>query len=129
MFGVGDFSLTETLVVTFVAILFSLASASMVALTTAVVPDIRVVIGYVFRALFFVSGTFFSLDQVPEKWQSVFLMNPFALLIHEFRLAILLPEAIDLAWLGILSLISIVIGTAGFYWLTRFDRVLPKYVL
>lgn len=127
--GVARFSAAETLIVTVVAVLFALGTASVVALLTALVQDTRVVIGYVFRALFFVSGTFFSLDQVPEEWRSVFLMNPFALLMHEFRLAVIYPQALDLAWLVALSLTSVAVGAVGFALLARFDRVLPKYVI
>lgn len=33
----------------------------------------------------FLSGTFYTLDQLPEKWQSVCLLNPFFYMIDGFR--------------------------------------------
>ena len=123
------FSAFETLIVIATGLTFSLAMASLVALATAFIPDVRVVVGYVFRALFFVSGLFFSIDRVPEEWRNAFLCNPFALLVHEFRLAMISPESIDPGWLGTLMLASTAVGIVGFYLLGRFDRVLPKYAL
>ena len=127
--GNQNFSLWETLLVCSVAILFALAVAPLVAFASALVADTRVVISYLFRALFFISGTFFSLERVPEDLRSIFLLNPFALLLHEFRLAVLSPDGLDLGWLMSLAAISLLIAIAGFRLLISFDRKLPKYVL
>jgi len=129
LFDIGHFSILQTLIVTFVAVLFTLASASIVALVTAIIPDFRLIVGYTFRALFFVSGTFFSLERVPEEWKNLFLMNPFALLMHELRIAMIYPDSLNLNLLGNLILISLAMGVIGYFWLVRLDRSLPKYVL
>ncbi|MEM7191309.1 MAG: ABC transporter permease, partial [Pseudomonadota bacterium] len=115
--------------VVLVAGTFALSAASVVALVSTFFSDLRVLLGYLFRALFFLSGIFFSLDQVPEEWRTAFLSNPFALLIQEMRLAILYPAPIDYGWLTILFCVSLLVGVLGFFVLIKFDRVLPKYAI
>jgi homopolymeric O-antigen transport system permease protein len=118
----------QLIIVIAVAATFALASCSVTALVSLVISDFRVILGYVFRALFFLSGTFFTLDRVPEEWRTVFLANPFALLIHEMRVALMLPDSLDIIFLAVLLGASVVMGTIGFLLLLKFDRILPKYV-
>jgi lipopolysaccharide transport system permease protein len=117
----------ELFYVLLVATVFALASSSLVSLFNTFVSDVRVVLSYAFRALFFLSGTFFGLDRVPEEWRSLFLANPFALLIHELRVALILPQPLDYLRLSVLLLVSLMFGALGFFLLWKFDRVVPKY--
>lgn len=127
--GLRHISVPEVFAVTLVAVLFATGAASLVSLTAVFVRDVRPIIGYVFRALFFVSGTFFSLEQVPEKYRTLFLANPFALLMHEFRLAVTSPAGLDYGALSILAISSVAMLTLGAALLLRFDRQIPKYVI
>ena len=126
---IAEFSLLETIVVIIVACTFVTGVSSIVALFSALIRDVRMVIGYILRVLFFLSGLFYGLDQVPEAWRTFFLLNPFALLVHEFRLAVISSEGIDYGWLGLLFVVSLGIGWIGFWALFKFDRELPKYVI
>lgn len=129
LLGRGDVSAPQVLIVTAVAFLFSLACASLVSVAAGLVRDVQVAIQYAFRLLFFVSGTFFSLEQVPTEWQTTFLLNPFALLIQEYRVALMLPEQLNYAFLGLLMAVSLILLAFGQWILIRYDRVLPKYVI
>jgi lipopolysaccharide transport system permease protein len=128
VFGEAYIKPLQLAYVVLVAGTFALASASIVAFVSSVFRDLRVLLGYVFRALFFLSGIFFTLDQVPEEWRGVFLANPFALLIHELRIALLDPGPLDYGMLTILLGASLLLGVLGFFLLWKFDRILPKYV-
>ena len=55
--------------------------ASVVALATAFIPDIRAIVGYVFRALFLYLELFVGTGAAWE-WREWFLLNPFALIIR-----------------------------------------------
>jgi ABC-type polysaccharide/polyol phosphate export permease len=129
LLGRGDISLPHLALVTVVAFLFSLGCASIVSVFVSLITDLQIVIQYGFRLLFFISGTFFMLDQVPEQWRTVFLLNPFALLIHEYRSALLLPDAPNYGLLAVLTVVSLALLAIGQWILVRFDRVLPKYVV
>jgi lipopolysaccharide transport system permease protein len=126
-FGDPHIKPLQLLYVLFVAVMFSLAASSLVAGASIVVRDLRVVLGYVFRALFFLSGIFYTIERVPEEWRSAFLANPFALLIQQLRVAILTPDPLDYVRLTILLGVSLLLGAAGFYFLWKYDRVLTKY--
>lgn len=127
--GRGNVSLPQLMIVSVVAFLFGLGCASIVSVATSLVSDLQMVIQYVFRLLFFVSGTFFTLDHIPEQWRTLYLLNPFALLIQEFRTALMLPEALHYDLLALLTVLSLVLLAIGQWILVRFDRVLPKYVI
>lgn len=125
----GDVSALQVLIVTAVAFLFSLACASLVSVAVSLLRDLQVAIQYAFRLLFFISGTFFGLEQVPSEWQTIFLLNPFALLIQEYRTALMQPEQLNFALLGLLTVVSMMLLALGQWVLIRYDRVLPKYVI
>ncbi|MDX2287578.1 MAG: ABC transporter permease [Hyphomicrobiaceae bacterium] len=127
----GNFhaSALEVIAVIAVAVVFATGAATLVSFASALVRDVRPVIGYVFRALFFLSGTFFALDKVPEEWRTVFLLNPFALLMHEFRLAVNSSQGLDWGLLGALFLVSSILTAIGVTALVRFDRKFPKYMI
>lgn len=127
--GRGDISLLQLLIVSGVAFLFSLGCASIVSVAVSLVSDLQILIQYAFRLLFFMSGTFFTLDQVPEQWQTLFLLNPFALLIQEYRAALMLPETMHYDLLALLTVVSLALLAIGQWILVRYDRVLPKYVI
>ena len=119
----------EVLFVALTCLIFCLSLSSIFANLGIIFPDISNILGYTFRALFFLSGIFFDLSRVPAEWQGVFLSNPFALLIHNMRLALILPGSIDYASLLILIAISVTLSAFGFYFLVKLDRIYPKIVL
>lgn len=127
--GRGHLSLVHLLLVSSIAFLFSLACATIVSVATSIIKDLQIVIQYAFRLLFFVSGTFFAIDQVPEQWRTLFLLNPFALLIQEYRAALLVTDAPNYGLLALLTMVSLVLLAFGQWILVRYDRVLPKYVI
>ncbi|MGR8920300.1 MAG: ABC transporter permease [Gammaproteobacteria bacterium] len=129
LLGIGEVSVVETVFVFFVAFVFVTGMASIFSIASAALADVRVVLGYAFRLLFFVSGLFFTLDDVPERFRDLFLLNPFALLVHEFRLAMLTPAPLDYDKLLVLLVVSLLSALIGFRLLVRFDRTLPKYVI
>lgn len=129
LLGRGDVSFLQIVILTVIAFVFCLACASLVSVAAGLIHDVQVAIQYAFRLLFFVSGTFFSLEQVPVEWQTTFLLNPFALLIQEYRVALMLPEQLNYALLGLLMAVSLILLIFGLWILIRYDRVLPKYVI
>jgi len=127
--GRGDVSLLQITIVTVVAFLFSWACASIVAVIASVITDLQIIIQYAFRMLFFISGTFFTIDHVPEAWRNIYLLNPFALLIQEYRVALMLPDQLNYGFLALLVAVSIPLLVFGQWLLVRYDRILPKYVI
>ena len=91
-------------------------------------PDLSVVIGALLPMGMFVSGVFFSIDQVPADLQVYFLMNPMAGLISEYRNVLLYDQLPNFSYLASVSAICIVIMIGSLWILNRFDRIYPRLV-
>jgi lipopolysaccharide transport system permease protein len=91
-------------------------------------PDFRVIIDNVLMMLFFMSGIFFDIGQLPETVKGYLIINPMALLIMMYRKLLIegaLPDFQQIAWIMSFSLAILMLAL----WLfRRFDRVYPKVV-
>lgn len=90
------------------------------------IPDLAIVISTVLPMGMFVSGVFFTLDQIPEAYRSYFLMNPMAGLIEEYRNVLLNERLPDFSYLGVVTGASLIAMVFGFWMLNRFDRLYPR---
>ena len=98
-------------------------------LTAAVmpfIPDLAKVMELAMRAGLFISGVFFSVDQIPEPLQAYFLMNPMAFIIQAFREVLMKNTIPDLEHLAIISLCSIAAIIVGYQIIKRNNVVYPK---
>lgn len=72
--------------IVFVAQLFFIVSLALpLSICAAYLPDLMNVVSSLFRLLFFLSGIFFTREQVPEKLQYYFDLNPIAHFMTAFR--------------------------------------------
>jgi len=88
---------------------FSFIAAALVPL----LPDLHYFIDHALRLLFFLSGIFYSIRQVPAEYQDVFLYNPMALLIDAYRQVLLhqqWPEAGRVALVLAIGLAAVILG-------------------
>lgn len=117
-------ALPAVLVVEFLLIL---GIACVLSAATPFLPDLEVILGHLFRMLFFVSGVFYAIDSIPEKYRFAMRLNPMASLIEAYR-AILLhgawPRFQALAWIAGLALVLLL---GGWGVIRRFDRQYPKF--
>lgn len=130
LLGNKTFNFGLLAVVILTAMLFCYAVSPWMAMAGALLSDLGRIVGYIFRLLFFVSGIFFPLSKVPLEWQSTFLLNPFALLIYQFREALLRsePDILTHNLIG-LTLFCLIFGAIGYYLLNRYNRILPKLIM
>lgn len=109
-----------------VQFLFVLSIAMIVAMITPFVPDVKVIIDNGMMLLFFISGIFFSIDDVHEPIRSYLLWNPMAFLIDEYRSILLGASWPDWAHLAMIMLLSSLIGVGGLYLLNKLDHKFGK---
>jgi lipopolysaccharide transport system permease protein len=109
-----------------VQFLLILGTSCVLAAAMPFLPDLDVVLGHVFRMLFFVSGVFYAIASVPVKYHFYLRLNPIASLIEAYR-AVLLEGRIP-AWepVALIASASLVALTAGVALIGRFDRQYPK---
>jgi lipopolysaccharide transport system permease protein len=81
------------------------------------VPDVPGITSPLSMVLMFLSGVFFSIDNLSPTMQLVFRANPVASLIHDARGAMLygqVPDFITIAWVFVLSAAMAILGYAFF---------------
>lgn len=90
------------------------------------IPDLRYVIDNGLLLLLFLSGVFFSIDEMGEPIRGLLNLNPMAILIEGWRSVLLegvMPDARGIAYL---VLFSLVFGGLSTWLLKLFDRRYPK---
>ncbi|MEZ9604492.1 ABC transporter permease [Vibrio sp. 10N.261.55.A10] len=113
----------------FVQLFFIIGCSLMAALAVPFVRDMSFVIPTVLQFLMFCSGIFFSHHDIPESAQSVFFLNPMAVILAAFRDVLVDGIAPNWGLLGYVSLLSLVL-IAFFCWLyNKLEYVLPRVVL
>lgn len=125
-----DFSLPYTALVVIVAVqfLFSGSLAYLLAALVPFIPDLRNFVDYGLRMLMFLSGVFYPADQLPERVQTWFYLNPMASIIESYRDVLIHQRWPDFGALGVVALLSCATVVPAIYLLTRYDRVYPKVV-
>ncbi len=89
-------------------------------------PDFEPILGNILQMMFFLSGIFYDLSNLPAKLAVWLAFNPMAVLIMQFRKIVL--EAQWPAWNSLLTplVISLVILTVSLAVIHRYDKVYPK---
>jgi len=90
------------------------------------VPDIKIILEKILMLGFFMSGVFFDLSKIPEKYQFYFMLNPMAVLIKEYRKVLLYnfcPDWISLVIIALFSITGIILAQII---IIRLDRKYPK---
>lgn len=103
--------------------------ASFLALLVPFFPDLNILINNAMTLLLFVSGVFFSIKDLPSNAQTIFYLNPMAVLIEAYR-----EVLIDGIWPHWIQLAAVVLGCLVFGAIVlrlakRFDKVYPKLVM
>ena len=115
--------------IVFVAQLFFIVSLALpLSICAAYMPDLMNVVSSLFRLLFFLSGIFFTREQVPEKLQYYFDLNPIAHFMTAFRSILIKGVAPSWHHLGYSVLIALVLFIFGLCLFYVVDKRLVKSV-
>ncbi len=110
-------------------ILLLMGVGSVVALIMPFIPDLKPIIDSGIIVLMLVSGIFFDIETLPEEAQSLLYINPFAILITQYRHVLLSgmdPNMERLLYVACLSAALLIIGLLlG----RRFDKEIPKVLI
>lgn len=98
-------------------------------LLAAIIPfaqDLKLVVDNLLMLMMFMSGIFFSADQVPENMRSAFEYNPMVLLISAYRDILLHGQWPHWSSLGYCAALSLPILAGALLTLARNERRYPK---
>ncbi|WP_201097460.1 ABC transporter permease [Thiocystis minor] len=125
--GIGRAYLALPLVLA-VQLLFSVALAFLLAAVVPYLPDLKFLVENLLQLQFFASGVFFSTDDISERYQFWFYLNPMASLIHDYRNILLHNEWPAWGRLSFIALLSLALLTLVVKLIQRHDRDYPRVV-
>lgn len=102
------------------------ATTCLVAALVPFFPDLRIFVDHTLQAAFFLSGVFFSSDQIPEAYRVYFYANPMANLIEAYRDILMQGRFPNLSVLAVIGLFSLIAFIGAHRLLTRYDYTYPK---
>ena len=103
-----------------------LATTCLVAAVVPFFPDLRIFVQHALQAAFFLSGIFFSSEQIPEAYRIYFYANPMAHLIEAYRDILMQGRWPSLSMLTAIGLLSLIAFIGAHRLLTRYDYLYPK---
>lgn len=109
-----------------VEFLFIVGTSYIIAGLVPFFPDLRVIVQHSLQVIFYLSGIFFAISSLPERFQPYLRLNPMASLIEGFRQILLHGLWPDFSALAIIGIFSLVLIFSGFFLLRRFDSIYPK---
>lgn len=105
------------------------ACAFVVAAVIPFLPDLRYLVYTGLMMLMFCSGIFYSMDAIPAEYHKLFLLNPIALLLNNFRRVLLYRQWPDWGALLVVLLFSLLFLFLFCSIMRRFDHIYPRVVL
>jgi lipopolysaccharide transport system permease protein len=110
--------------------LLIIAVSLCVSAVTPFLPDFRYLVSTGMMALMFGSGIFYSYKQVLlEKHQQLFLMNPLANLINNYRRVLMENTAPDWAALVTISVVSLIVIYLMIRFFNKMDAAYARLVI
>lgn len=92
------------------------------------VRDLKNLMQFVMRILLYLSPVLYSIDRIPERFQSLYLLNPVASLIVMYRDVIIYQKFIDISMFSILFVESLVLFVSGVFFFSRQEKNIMKYM-
>ncbi len=102
---------------------------SLVAAIVPLFPDIRVLVENGLMLMFFLSGIFFRIGEIPPDIKKYFDLNPMAILIDSYRTVILDHSFPDWLALFVIFAYSVIGYILVLLLIHRLDKVYPKVIL
>jgi lipopolysaccharide transport system permease protein len=92
------------------------------------IPDINHSIALILQILFFMTAIFYSIDTVPQPFQTFIRLNPLTTIIENFRRIILWGTLPNWQDLGVLLLFSAVVMMFGYAWFMKTKKAFADVI-
>lgn len=107
-------------------LLLVFSASCLVAAVTPFIPDLKLVFDKLMTMLFFLSGVFYSLENIAPELRPWFQLNPMFELINAYRGILVHQQWPEMASLLYIAAISVFCLLAGSYLLLHYDRLYPR---
>lgn len=110
------------------ALLFGYGLALILSPLNVALRDIGRTIPILLGFAIYATPVLYPLEKVPPPWHSLYLLNPMASLIENFRRLVLFGQMPELAWLGIACGVSLLTFLFGWFVFSRVEALLADIV-
>lgn len=86
------------------------------------VRDTGQVVGIVLNVLMYLTPLFYTIEQMPESFQSVMRLNPLSVIVESGRGILMYDRAPDWGWLAGITVLSFLVMQLGFAWFMKTKR-------
>jgi len=125
--GVGiNFAWIYLPVLLITQILLIIGCSFFTAAITPLFPDFSHILSTALMLMMMCSGVFYPLDILPEKAQSLLMLNPMTVLILQYRGIFLKGIGVDWSGLGVVWAEMLFVFGAGVFLLYKYNKVYPK---
>ncbi len=101
--------------------LFIAGSAFIIAAIAPMIPDIRILLDNLLRAVFFLSGIFYDIAALPDKLKFWMQLNPIAIIINDLRNVIMHGETPDWRYELAILVLACILLAMGIRFLRHFE--------
>lgn len=93
---------------------------------TPYLPDLKFVVGYIMKLMFYPSGILFDLARVPEKYQIIIKINFMSGIVQSYRNVIMYDK--PPVWFAIIyaTIVGLIFFTVGYIIIIKKDKIYPK---
>ena len=88
--------------------------------------DLQNLMAYVFRIMFFLSASIYTLDRVPPKYRELYLINPLTTVFQSYHSVILYHQFPDMKALGVLAGVSLGLLLVGYLLFVALEGLFNK---
>lgn len=128
-FGIGiDYSIILLIIPLTIQVIFVSGLAMLMAVLGVYFRDLRNITQLLMRILLYLSPVLYSIEQIPEKFRDIFLLNPLASLYVTYRAIIMHETTINPSLMMICFGEALVFLLVGYLFFVRHDRKLLKYM-
>ena len=90
--------------------------------------DVRYIVGFLTQFWMFATPVVYDISKVPERWRTLYGLNPMVGVVEGFRWALLGTESIDVNTILMSAAASVVILITGLYYFRRTEKVFADLV-
>ena len=103
-------------------------ASTLVASLTPLLPDLQYIIGNLLRAMMFMSGIFYPIAAIPEKYQMLFYLNPMVAIIDAYRQVLMHGQWPSLQSLAYAASVTVAVAVGASVFVAAMDSRFARLI-
>jgi len=120
--GFIPFTIVYFPLILFPLLVIGLGVSWFLAALTVYIRDIVHITSVFTSVLMFISAVFFPISSLPEKYQTIILLNPLAVIISEARKVLIFGQSPDWALLALILVFGLFVASGEYWWFQKMRK-------